>query len=152
MRNRVKTHEGHHFVPATVPGPKPGDFPAGSPQSRAAARAIVAAYADEERKGEEAKLANLTEFQRAFAEWGDSPGMRAQFIGIANMMEAKAAIYGTPLPSLEEIRHVNAVLREINRLADGKGSFLSASDPEEWNRLKAIAEENVRTQEMKSTG
>ncbi len=41
MSKSLKPNDGHFTVPATLSGSKPGNFELGSPESRAAARALI---------------------------------------------------------------------------------------------------------------
>jgi hypothetical protein len=149
MRNRMKTHLVRDFVPATGPGPNPADLPVGSLQSRAAARAMVANFVEEERRQEEAELANLTSFERAVVEAViedvDRPLVRIIMIQLFRAAQERARVYEQDLhlPTPEEIRHQRAVAKEIHRMTGGTGSTLQTSNPEEWYRLKAIAEERL---------
>jgi hypothetical protein len=150
MGKRLKSQRRCYFVPATYRGPWPGDYPVGSPQSRAAARAILTAYAEEKRKEEEAALADLTPFERAHilatVEDVDKPLVRIWMIRLIRIALERGKVYEQPFPlkTPEEIRHRRAVIKEIDRLTDGKAWYLENNDGLEWNRLKAIAEENLR--------
>jgi hypothetical protein len=44
----------------------------------------------------------------------------------------------------EQIRRNRAIYEEINRMTCGKAQSINLSNSIEWNRLKAIAEENLR--------
>jgi hypothetical protein len=142
VSNRRKTKQNPH-LPATVPGPKPGDFPAGSVRSRAAARAIIDTHAAEQRKIEEAEFSNLTPLEAAFCE-GRTGLKKLVALGIAQMLEERARIFQLSLPTPDEIRHGRALAKEIERMTDGEGLSLCNSNPAEWNRLRAIAEENLK--------
>jgi hypothetical protein len=143
MCNRPKTLHQGYLIPATFSGPKPGDFAAGSLRSRAAARAIVANYVDEQRREEQSELANLTEFERVLIEDCDDAALRIQMIHLAHAIEERARIFNLTLPTCEEIRHNRAVAAQIDRMTNGTGHSLQLSNPAEWNRLRAIAEENL---------
>jgi len=146
MNNLPKRHAVH--FPTIYSGPKPGDFPIGSVQSRAAARAMVTSDAEQQRVMEEDLLANLTPVEQAMIEAGESTGVQTWMIRLIRGAQERAKIYGNPLPSFtpEEIRHNRAVHKEIDRITGGEASSLEMSDSIKWNRLKAIAEENLRAQ------
>jgi hypothetical protein len=131
-------------------GPKPGDFPIGSPQSRAAARAMVARDAEQQRDMEEDLLANLTPVEQAMIEVVESRGVRILMIRLIRAAQERAKLYGNPFPSLtpEEIRHNRAVYKEIDRMTGGEASSLEMSDSIKWNRLKVVAEENLRAKKI----
>lgn len=145
MSNRQKKHQAHGSPIATNSGPKPGDFPLGSAKSRAAARAAVDRFAAEQRQIEQAEYGNLTPLEIVMSE-GYSGYQKQIAVGVAQMMEEKARIFQFSWPPLEEIRYKFALAREIDRLADGQGRFLQNNDPEEYGRLKAIAEKNLAQQ------
>lgn len=146
MRNRLKTDRGH--FPTTYSGPKPGDFPIGSVQSRAAARAMITSDAEQQRVTEEDLLATLTPMEQAMIEDVESRGVRIFMIRLLRGAQERAKIYGNPFPSLtpEEIRHNRAVHKEIDRMIGEEGSSLEMGDSIKWNRLKVVAEENLRAQ------
>jgi hypothetical protein len=151
MRNRLKTDRGRNFVPATYRGPMPGDFPIGSLESRVAMRAILDACAEEERMEEENLLVNLTPVERAQIqalneEYVDNPLHRVWMIKLFLMARQRSIVYEQPLNlgTPEEIRHRRAVIKEIDRMTGGNAGYLENNDGLEWNRLKAIAEENLR--------
>jgi len=151
MRKRLKLQRSCNFVPATYRGPMPGDFPVGSVESRAATRAILIALAEEQREEEEAALADLTPFERAHIlatiEDVDEPLVRIWMIYFFLMWRERAKVYEMDLPlwTPEEIRHNRAIFKEIDRMTGGQASSLQMSDSIEWNRLRAIAEQNLRT-------
>jgi hypothetical protein len=136
-----------HFL-KTYSGPKPGDFPVGSSQSRAAARAMVASDAEQRRVMEEDILANLSPLEQALIEANEIHGVQVWIIRLFRGAQERAKIYGKPLPFFtpEEIRHNLAIHKEIDRLTGGEAGSLKMSDSTKWNRLKAIAEENLRAQ------
>lgn len=142
MSNRRKINHNPN-LPATVSGPKPGDFPLGSAKSRAAARAIIDNHTAEQRKIEAAEFGDLTPLAIALSE-GQSGYQKRLAVGVAQMMEERAKVFKFSWPPPDEIRHKFAVAREIDRLADGHGRFLQANDRAEWDRLRAIAEENLK--------
>lgn len=154
MRKRLKSQRRYSFVPATYRGPWPGDFPVGSVESRAAARAIFNAYAEELRKEEEAQLANLTPSEqaslRAEIEDVERPLVRIWMIYFFRMGLERAKVYEMDLPlwTPEEIRHNRAVIKEIDRMTGGGGSALRDSDHAEWNRLKAFVSEKLRAKKQ----
>ena len=153
MRNRLKTDRARNFVPATYRGPMPGDFPVGSIQSRAAARAVLIAYAEKQREEEETCLANLTPVERAHIQAVvkivDEPPVRIWMIRLFHVGLETAKVYGKPLVSgtLEQIRHGRAVVKEIDRITAGEATSIRNRDGVKWNRLKAIAEQNLRAKE-----
>jgi len=132
----------------------PGDFPVGSVESRAAARAILIALAEEQREQEEAALVSLTPSEqasiRAEIEDVDKPLVRLWMIYFFRMWRERAKVYEMdfPLRTPEVIRHNRAVFKEIDRMTGGNGSSLQSSDPAEWNRLKAIVEEELRAKKQ----
>lgn len=144
MRKHPKSRGDSYFVPTANPGTKPGDFPVGSLRSRAAARAIVASYADEQRKEEEAQLANLTPLEQATIEDVESRSVQILMLRLFRVAQATEKVYGLrlPWPTPEEIRHNRAVHKELDRMTGGRASSVGGS--QEWDRLKAIAEENLR--------
>jgi hypothetical protein len=149
MSNRQKAHRDPYFVPATYLGAKPGDFPVGSLQSRAAARAILTAYAEAQRAEEDAQLADLTPSEqlsiRALMEDVDEPRVRILMIRLYRVARETAKVYeqNLPLVTPEQIRHKRAIFKEIDRMTGGRASSLHMSNSIEWNRLQAIAEENL---------
>lgn len=147
MPNRPKSQCGRLHVSTTIPGIKPGDFPVGSLKSRAAARAIVAGYAEERSREAEAVLSNLTPYEQEILEDDvNDPLVQAFAIHLVRVAQNTAKLYGNKLPlsTVEELRHDRAVRAEIDRLSGGNGSDIRNRDGIEWNRLKAIAEENLR--------
>jgi hypothetical protein len=146
MRKCTKPRPARNFVPATIPGVRPGDFPVGSLQSRAAARAMLAGGAEEQCEIEPDELGDRTPIYEALIEDVDNRSVRiytARFLRAARIRE-KA--YETVLPwrTPEEIRHNRAVFKEIDRLTGGEAASLRNGDSAKWNRLKAIAEGNLR--------
>jgi hypothetical protein len=154
MRKRLKSQRGSNFVPATYRGPMPGDYPVGSVESRAAARAILMACAEEQREQEEAALVDLTPSEqasiRAEIEDVDKPLVRIWMIYFFRMSRERAKVYEMDLPlhTPEEIRHNRAVFKEIDRMTGGQASSLRDGDHAEWNRWKAIVEEELRAKKQ----
>jgi hypothetical protein len=146
MRKRLKSQHDNNFVPATYQGPWPGDFPIGSVQSRAAARAILNAHAEELRKEEDINLAKLNPSGQAMIEDVDDPGVRKWIILLLLAAQESEKAYGMPLPwpTPEKIRHNRAVFKEVNRMTGGRASSIHMNNSIEWNRLRAVAEENLR--------
>lgn len=144
MCNRLKTHCILCFEPATIPGPKPGDFPVGSLQSRAAARAILAGYAERQRMDENAELANLNPFEQAMSQDGETPLERIWLVRLARLAEERAKVYGLSLPTPEYLRHAQDVARVADQLAGGLLYEISWSNPAEAKRLRDLAEEELR--------
>jgi hypothetical protein len=142
MSSRRKTNQNPD-LPATDSGPKPGDFPLGSARSRAAARSALDNYAAEQRKIEEGEFGKLTPFEAAVSE-GCTGYKKRIAVGVAQMAQERAKVFGLSLPTPDEIRHGRALAKEIDRMTDGEGLSLSNSAPAEWVRLRAIAEENLR--------
>jgi hypothetical protein len=144
MANRFKTNGEHHFDPATFLGPKPGDYPVGSLQSRAAARAMVASYAEQKRRIQEDWLGNLTPVERALIE-GQEPGVQIWMVRLYRNAQHRSKVYGTTLPRFTpaQIRHNRAVNEEIQQMISGS-LFSAQNDSDRWNKLKAIAEANLR--------
>jgi len=127
----------------------PGDYPIGSIKSRAAARAVLSAYEKEQREVEEAEIASLHPSGQAFLEGFDSPQVRSWIIRLLRHAQESEKVYGKalPWPTPEEIRHNRAVFNEINRITRGEALSLQLRSSVEWNRWKAIAEENLRAKE-----
>jgi hypothetical protein len=146
MSNRLNAKYGRYFVAETYVGPKPGDFPVGSVQSRAAARAVIAAYAKEQRKMEADILGNLTPIQQATIEDAESPAVQIWMLRMYRVIEERAKVYDQPLPMVtpEEIRHRLAVFKEIDQMTGGNALSIEMNNSIEWNQLKAVAEENLR--------
>jgi len=147
MSNRLKADRDRYFVPATYLGPKRRDFPVGSLQSRAAARASIAAHAEKQRQEEEAELGNLTPFEQEVVE---DPNPRVRYWKIRFLRHAQEIekVYERPLPwlTLEEFRHNRAVFKEIDRMTGGQAKSLYSGDSTKWNRVRVIAEENLRAE------
>jgi hypothetical protein len=118
-----KTIPGSFFVSTTYHGPKPGDFPVGSLESRAAARAIVEGYAEEQRNEEEAEIANFTPSEQAviqaMLEDVESPGVRTWMIRLFRVAQERARIYEQDLilPTPDEIRRRRAAAKDIEHKA-----------------------------------
>jgi len=142
MSNRMNRNQNPD-LPATVSGPKPGDFPPGSTKSRAAARMVIDNHTAEQRRIEEAEFGNLTPFEIAMSE-GCTGYKKRMAVGLAQMMVERAKVFQFSLPTPDEIRHGRALAREVDRMTDGTDSSLSSSNPAEWNRLRAIAEESLK--------
>lgn len=119
MRKHLKTHERRNFDPATVRGPNPGDFAAGSLQSRAAARARLANFAEMRRMEEEPALKNLTGFEQAMIEDVDKPLVKIWMIRLLRVAQERAKVYerDLPLPTPKEIRRNRAVAKETDWMA-----------------------------------
>jgi len=149
MSNRLKEKKGRSSFVETYLGPKPSDFPVGSLQSRAAARAVLAAYKEEQREVEEAELVNLHPSALAFIEGVESPGVRSWTICLCRAAQETEKLYekALPWPTAEVIRHNRAVFKEIGRMIGGEALSLLIRDSVEWNRWKAIAEENLGAKE-----
>jgi hypothetical protein len=149
MNDGLKRNWRHYLIPTKVTGPKPGDYPLGSIESRAAARATIAASLEECRKDEEALLALLPQSAqasaRAMIEEEDNPRVRILVIRLVRVALERAIVYGQPcpLPTPEELRHNRAVRKEIEGMIDGS-IFSAQNDSVRWNKLKAIAEANLR--------
>ena len=150
VRSRPKLQRDPCLDATTFPGIKPGDFAIGSLQSRAAARAILTSKAEKQQAEEEALLAHFTPSEqasiRASIEDVEKPEVRTWMILLARVARERAIVYERNLPFSppEEIRHNRAVFQEINRLTAGRASSLQTNNMEEWNRLKHIAEQNLR--------
>jgi|SRR5579862_3994129 len=146
MRNRLETDWTRNIVPATYRGPMPGDFPLGSIQSRAAARGVLNTFKEEQRKVEESELMNLHPSALALLEGVESPGVRSWIIRLCRVAQETEKAYGKalPWPTPEEIRHNREVFKEIDRMTGGEASTVQSGNSVKWNRLKAIAEENLR--------
>lgn len=147
MGKHLRTHRGRYSGPPTFSGPKPGDFPIGSLQSRAAARAIVAGYAEAQRQVEEAELANLSPLEKALIEDVESRLVRIWMIRLHRVGLERARVYEQPLHlgTPDELRHNRAIVAEIDRMTGGRGESIRGNSIE-WNRLKVVAEENLRAQ------
>jgi hypothetical protein len=147
MSDRLKMHRDRYFVPATFMGPRPSDFPVGSVQSRAAARAIVVAHAEEQREEDEAELAKLSPAAQAniINQNIENPLLRRWMINFALLAENREKVFEreTPFFTVERNRHDQEVAEGVDRLAGGKGSSLRNGDHREWNRLRVIAEKNL---------
>lgn len=143
MNNHDENERNTTAMPATESVPKPGDFPIGSAKSRAAARAILDHRVADDRAAEELENSRLTEFQKAMS--ANFTGLKRRVAtGLAAVAEERARIFQTPLPSPEEIQRKFAIAREVMRMTDGNARRLRESDPAEWERLAAIAEQNLR--------
>lgn len=144
MNNHVEKGRNAITLPATESAPKPGDFPIGSAKSRAAARAVLDQRTAENRASEELHNSRLTEFQKAIAD--NFTGLKRRIaIGLAAVAEERARIFQSPLPRPDEIRRQFALARELDRMTDGDAGHLRDRDPKEWERLAAIAEQNLRS-------
>lgn len=148
MSNREKKGSDIDFTAATVSGPKPGDFSLGSVKSRAAARATVGRLAAAQKEIEAAEYGNLTPLEAAMSE-GCTGYKKRMAVGLAQMMVERAKVFQFSPPTPDEIRHGRALAKEIDRMTDGDGLSLSNSAPAEWVRLRAIAEENLKGNEVK---
>jgi hypothetical protein len=128
---------------------RPGDFPLGSIQSRAAARALIAAT--ENQQHNLAKLGNLTDDEQVAIEVVDNPRVAELMVRLIRVAGERAVVYGKPLnfPTPEAIRHRRAIIKEINRMTGGQALSLEMRDHVEWNRLTAVAEENLRSKGKK---
>lgn len=135
--------EKRRSLPATVSGPRPGDFPLGSLESRAAARASII---EGDSTGDPTKL---TPLELAFSEHED-PGVGQCMLELARTVIQRAEIFGLTLPSVEEIRHANAVVRVANELCDGQFSQICNSNRGEEKRLRQLAEEKLQVRESSS--
>jgi hypothetical protein len=122
--------------------PKLAISPMDSLRWRAVARAILIARGNEWRRQEEAEFGKLTPMQEALVEGADNPGVRLWLLRFHRVAEVRAIAYERPLEcnTPEEFR----AFREVNRLSDGRASYLQKYDVAEWNRLKAVAEKIPR--------
>jgi hypothetical protein len=128
------------------PGDKPGDFPVASLESRVAARTIVDSYRDEQRKKEGIDFENLTPLEEVMIEDVDDIQVRIWIILLYRVAKEREKAYGLKWqwPTPAEIRHRRVVVKEIERITGRDSLSLEMSNPAEWNRLMAIAENNLR--------
>ena len=147
MSSRSESQRRRLVVSTSIPGIKPGDYPVGSLQSRAAARAILEAYAEEDRREKETVLSNLTPYEEESLK-GDpnTPRVQAIMIRLLRVAQNRAKVYGTksPFSTIKELRDLKALKAEIDRQSGGRGIEIESNDGVEWIRLKAIAEKNLR--------
>ena len=120
----------------------------GSIESRAAARALVAST--EREKFSLAELGNLSLAQQALIEDVDNLGVAVWMVKLFRIALNRAKVYEMSLDwaTPEVIRHDHAVAKEIDRMTGGQFSSLSLNG-DERNRLKAIAEENLRSKQKR---
>jgi hypothetical protein len=151
VRKAAKVQRGGYSFPAEHIRPRPGDFPVGSLESRAAARALHAFYAEEQRNTEAALLECLPPVAKSVIDDCNNPAVRIWMLRLLRVAVEREKVYGMklPWPTPEEHRHTRAVNREIDRMTDGQAFSLQMNNPAEWRRLKAIAEENLRTKAKK---
>ena len=102
--------------------------------------------AEQQRLTEEDILGNLTPVEQALIEASEERGVQIYIIRLFRNAQERAKVYGNSLPPLtpEGIRHTRAVHKEIDRMIGGEGRSLEMRDSIEWNRLKVVAEENLR--------
>jgi hypothetical protein len=105
MTNRLKADLSRYFVPAANPGAKLGDFRIGPHQSRARARAMVANFAEEQRKIEADEFGNLTPIEQATLEDVDDPRVRIWMVCLLCAAREPEKVYETVLhwPTPKEI-------------------------------------------------
>jgi hypothetical protein len=60
------------------------------------------------------------------------------------MAQSRAEEFGFELPTAEEMRHNRTVSDMIDEMTNGQSLHLVTSNPAEWNRLRAIAEEKLK--------
>jgi hypothetical protein len=125
-------------------GPGPGDFPLGSLESRAAARAVQLASDMEAQEQRAALLRNLAPLEQAFIETVDDPGVQAIVLDLVRgVIIPKHQLFGWPLPTPEELRHMRQVSEEVDKIvqeraARGDTAFLAK------NTLREMAKDRLR--------
>ena len=109
---------------------------------------MIASYAEQQRAMEDDILANLSPVEQALIEANGRRGVQVLMIRLFRGAQERTKIYGNPIPFLtpDEIRHNLSVHKEIDRMTGGEAHSLQMGDSIKWNRLKAIAEENLRAQ------
>jgi hypothetical protein len=128
MTNRPQVRGNHYFAP--VPGIRPGEYPLGSLRSRAAARGLASAYAHLENREVEDELKNLTATEHVLIEDTDDPIVRLLMVRLLRTAQERQQIYGLVLqcPTIDEIRHNRAVMKEANRISFAEAEFVKSSD------------------------
>jgi hypothetical protein len=116
MGSRPNMQEDRYRFSPTVSGPRPCDFPVGSVQSRAAARAVVLAHVEQERKELEAEFGKDVPQIRFMME-GLSALARDFFIQLLRVAQVRAKVFQQDftLPTIEEIRRNRARLENSLR-------------------------------------
>jgi hypothetical protein len=147
MTKRPRSHQSAYFISAVVPEIRPGDFPVGSLESRAAARALLIAFEQEEAQEYEAHLCSLSPREQAFIEGIDDRRVCACTVRLLRAAEDREKAYGIvlPFPTAEKIRHNRKVAAEIQRLFGHEALDIQSSDSSDWKRMWAVADENVRS-------
>jgi hypothetical protein len=127
------------------PGPRPGDYPLGSPESRAAARAVLSAQDLQAQEQDEALRRNLTPLEEAFMESSSDPTAPPSptLAMLCEAIEMKARTFGMSPITPEQVRHRGRVSNEVakieqERAVQGDTAFLSK------NALWEMAEERLR--------
>jgi hypothetical protein len=116
MRNRPNAQGHRYSVLPKVSGPKPWDFPVGSVQSRAAARAVVIALAEQMRNEIEAEFGKDSPQVLLVMKDLKSALARSYVVRLLRVAREKAKIYefDFTLPPVEEVRRNLARLGESN--------------------------------------
>ena len=106
MRSRPNAREPRYFVRPKVSGPDPRDFPVGSVQSRAAARAIVVTYLEQERKEIETEFGKDAPQVLILMECLGSALARNYALRLLRVAKMNAKLYGLEFafPTIEECR------------------------------------------------
>ena len=116
MRSRGKIREHRYRFSRKVSGPRPCDFPIGSVQSRAAARAVVLAHVEQERKELEAEFGKDVPQILLIME-GLNSRSRDYVVRLLRVAKVRAKVFehDFTLPTVEEI------LRNRARLGNSTG-------------------------------
>ena len=103
MPKRLRLKDEITLLVATYRGPLPSDFPIGSPESRAAARALLDHQKSEPAASQLALLGELNEYELATSE-GYEGLEKVCMVQLARMAQERSEVYGITLLTPEEIR------------------------------------------------
>jgi hypothetical protein len=97
-----------------------------------------------------ARLGNLDINEQVLIEDIDKPGVAYWMVAFYRLARERAKVYEMDFnwPTPEVARHNHVVVKEIARMT-GRQFPSSSVNGNEWNRLKGIAEENLRSKQKR---
>jgi len=115
----TRVHKNGGLFPKIVCSSRPGDFPVGSLRSRAAARALISGYVQDERDAEEAILREFDAAEqasvRAVIEDQAASSVRLIMLRLMRVALERSRVYEQPLnlPTPEKIRESRRLEKDM---------------------------------------
>jgi hypothetical protein len=98
-------------------------------ESRAAARAVLLELDFAAQQQHAALFGNLTPLEQAFIETVDDPGVKAVMLKMVRyVIIPRHQLFGWPLPTPEELRHMRKVSEEVGKIVQERAAFGDSED------------------------